>query len=52
MSEKDMDWGDLRFVLETVRNGGLSGAARTLKVNHATVARRVCRCFPTRPSGS
>lgn len=59
MSEKDMDWGDLRFVLETVRNGGLSGAARTLKVNHATVARRIAAAeaalgtalFDRRPTG-
>lgn len=36
-----MDWDDLRFVLETVRQGGLSGAARVLGVNHATVARRI-----------
>jgi DNA-binding transcriptional LysR family regulator len=36
-----MDWDDLRFVLETVRQGGLSGAARVLRVNHATVSRRI-----------
>ena len=36
-----LDWNDLRFVLETVRQGGLSGAARTLRVNHATVSRRI-----------
>ena len=36
-----MDWDDLRYVLEAVRQGGLSGAARTLGVNHATVARRI-----------
>ncbi|WP_298295789.1 LysR family transcriptional regulator [uncultured Litoreibacter sp.] len=36
-----LDWNDLRYVLETVRQGGLSGAARTLKVNHATVSRRI-----------
>ena len=36
-----MDWNDLRFVLETVRQSGLSGAARVLGVNHATVARRI-----------
>ncbi|MDA8746918.1 LysR family transcriptional regulator [Litoreibacter sp.] len=35
------DWDDLRYVLETVRQGGLSGAARVLKVNHATVSRRI-----------
>lgn len=36
-----MDWGDLRYVLEAHRQGGLSGAARVLGVNHATVARRI-----------
>lgn len=36
-----MDWNDLRFVLETSRQKGLSGAARVLGVNHATVARRI-----------
>ncbi|WP_299042581.1 LysR family transcriptional regulator [uncultured Tateyamaria sp.] len=54
-----MDWGDLRFVLETARQGGLSGAARALGVNHATVARRIAAAeaalgtplFDRRPSG-
>ena len=36
-----LDWNDLKYVLETVRQGGLSGAARVLKVNHATVSRRI-----------
>ncbi|MEP1770055.1 MAG: LysR family transcriptional regulator, partial [Anderseniella sp.] len=36
-----IDWSDLRFVLETVRQGGLSSAARVLGVNHATVSRRI-----------
>jgi len=36
-----MNWDDLKFVLETVRQGGLSGAARVLQVNHATVSRRI-----------
>ncbi len=35
------NWNDLKFVLETVRQGGLSGAARVLGVNHATVSRRI-----------
>ncbi|MCP4999829.1 MAG: LysR family transcriptional regulator [Hyphomicrobiales bacterium] len=35
------DWSDLKYVLETVRQGGLSGAARVLGVNHATVSRRI-----------
>jgi DNA-binding transcriptional LysR family regulator len=35
------DWEDLRYFLALVRHGSLSAAARTLKVSHATVARRV-----------
>ncbi|WP_298258773.1 LysR family transcriptional regulator [uncultured Litoreibacter sp.] len=54
-----LDWDDLRYVLETVRQGGLSGAARVLKVNHATVSRRIAavelqtgaRLFDRLPSG-
>ena len=54
-----MDWDDLKYVLETVRQGGLSGAARALGVNHATVARRIAAAeaalgaalFDRRPSG-
>ncbi|WP_299296654.1 LysR family transcriptional regulator [uncultured Tateyamaria sp.] len=59
MAIKDMDWGDLRYVLETVRHSGLSGAARALGVNHATVARRIAAAeatlgvslFDRRPTG-
>lgn len=41
-NDQAMDnWNDLKFVLETVRQGGLSGAARVLGVNHATVSRRI-----------
>ena len=36
-----LDWNDLRHVLETARQGGISGAARALGVNHATVARHI-----------
>lgn len=36
-----MNWNDLKYVLATVRGGGLSGAARELGVNHATVSRRI-----------
>jgi len=36
-----LDWNDLRHVLETARQGGISGAARVLGVNHGTVARRI-----------
>jgi DNA-binding transcriptional LysR family regulator len=54
-----LDWNDLKFVLETARQGGTSGAARALGVNHATVARRIsaaenalgARLFERLPSG-
>ncbi|GGD32183.1 LysR family transcriptional regulator [Sinisalibacter lacisalsi] len=36
-----MDWDDIQFVLAVAREGSLSGAARVLGVNHATVLRRV-----------
>jgi DNA-binding transcriptional LysR family regulator len=36
-----MEWNDLRFVLAVGRAGSLSGAARTLGVNHSTVFRRI-----------
>ncbi|MBI1493606.1 LysR family transcriptional regulator [Halocynthiibacter styelae] len=36
-----LNWNDLRYVLETARRGGISGAARVLKVNHGTVSRRI-----------
>lgn len=36
-----LDWNDLRYVLELARHRSLSAAARALKVNHATVARRI-----------
>jgi DNA-binding transcriptional LysR family regulator len=35
------DWEDVRYFLALARAGSLSGAARTLRVNHATVARRI-----------
>lgn len=35
------DWDDIRFLLAVARKGTLSGAARLLGVNHATVLRRV-----------
>ena len=38
---KQMDWDDLRFVLAVAEQGSLSGAARVLGVNHATVLRRI-----------
>lgn len=35
------NWDDLRFVLAVVDEGSVSGAARRLGVNHATVLRRI-----------
>jgi DNA-binding transcriptional LysR family regulator len=35
------DWNDLRFFLEVARMGTLSGAARVLGTDHATVGRRI-----------
>jgi DNA-binding transcriptional LysR family regulator len=35
------DWQDLRVFLALGRHGSLSAAARTLRVNHATIARRL-----------
>ncbi|MFC5069215.1 LysR family transcriptional regulator [Flaviflagellibacter deserti] len=37
----DLDWEDLRVFLALGRHGSLSAAARTLAINHATVARRI-----------
>lgn len=36
-----MDWEDVRHFIAVARAGTLSGAARTLKVDHATVSRRL-----------
>ena len=36
-----LDWEDLRYFVALARHGSLSGTARALRVNHATVARRV-----------
>jgi len=36
-----MRWDDIRFFLAVARGGGLSAAARTLRVNHSTVFRRI-----------
>lgn len=54
-----MDWDDLRIALAISRAGGLSRAARALKLNHATVWRRLksleesldTRLFDRRPEG-
>lgn len=37
------DWDELRTLLETVREGSMSAAARGLGVDHATVSRRIRR---------
>jgi DNA-binding transcriptional LysR family regulator len=37
------DWDDLHYLLETMRRGGMSAAARSLGVDHATVGRRLRR---------
>lgn len=55
----DIDWEDLRFFTALARHGSLSAAARSLKVNHATVARRMSdleaavgvQLFERRPDG-
>ena len=36
-----MDWGHLEYFLAVARTGSLSGAAKQLRVNHSTVARRL-----------
>lgn len=36
-----MDWEDVRFFVALARHGSLSATARALRVNHATVARRI-----------
>jgi DNA-binding transcriptional LysR family regulator len=36
-----VDWEDIRHFLAVAQNGTLSGAARNLKVDHATVSRRL-----------
>lgn len=38
---QDLDWNDLRYVLALARSGTLAGAARQLKVDATTVARRL-----------
>ena len=36
-----LDWEDVRYFVALARHGTLSATARTLRVNHATVARRI-----------
>ena len=38
---REPGWEDVRYFLALSRSGTLSGAARSLRVNHATVARRL-----------
>jgi DNA-binding transcriptional LysR family regulator len=38
-----MDWGDFVYAVALARGGTLSAAARELRVNHVTIARRVAR---------
>jgi DNA-binding transcriptional LysR family regulator len=37
----DLDWEDVRYFVALSRHGTLSATARALRVNHATVARRI-----------
>lgn len=54
-----MNWDDLRFFLAVARKGSIRAAAASLKVTHATVARRIAgleahlgvRLFEKLPSG-
>ncbi|MCZ6827992.1 MAG: LysR family transcriptional regulator [Gammaproteobacteria bacterium] len=36
-----VNWDDMRYLLAVARGGSMSAAARALKVNHATVIRRI-----------
>lgn len=40
-SKGDLDWDDLRYFLEAVRNKSLAGAARALGIEHTTIGRRL-----------
>ncbi|MGP1358773.1 LysR family transcriptional regulator, partial [Roseicyclus sp.] len=42
-----MNWDDMRVFLAVAREEGLSGAARRLRVDPATVGRRVARLEET-----
>src|SRR3954470_14336198 len=54
-----LDWEDVRYFVALARHGTLSATARTLRVNHATVSRRVTNLetllgrslFDRRPEG-
>jgi len=45
------NWDDLRFVLAVAENGSVAAAARVLRVNHATVLRRIA-AFEGRHGGA
>jgi DNA-binding transcriptional LysR family regulator len=55
----DLDWQDVRYFVALARYGRLAATARALRVNHATVARRIenleallgCSLFERRPDG-
>lgn len=57
--QESINWNDLRYVLALAREGTVSGAGRTLSVEHTTVARRISalekqlgsRLFDRLPSG-
>lgn len=44
------NWDDLRYLLAVAENGSVSAAARVLRVNHATVLRRIA-AFEARHGG-
>lgn len=39
----EVDWDDVRVFLTVARTGSLSAAARTLRVNHSTISRRLAK---------
>jgi DNA-binding transcriptional LysR family regulator len=43
MASDKMDWDDLRVFLAVARSESLSGAGRRLKIDPATVGRRIAR---------
>ena len=38
---QNLDWSNLEYFLAVAETGSLSNAAKILKVNHSTVARRI-----------
>src|SRR5215469_13826760 len=41
MQDPSFDWGELRLILAIAREGGLTGAARRLAIDHSTAFRRL-----------